>query len=377
MVDVISRDLSRNMSPNIILKLPEKAPPLNGSNSTVSGLWGDNSLGFAKTPIPISGPSPLEVYYGKINPDNIFINKGKDMNKQSLQGSGYINDSLYTMVNGESLMSVSKPGFGGKTIDIGGVVPVDVENIPKNLREGTENIYNERVAIENDPILKYSSNFAVNLANLGIIHKVFIKEHHEEIISELAKEFKQPKEKFNNLGKKSFSSFEHNNNLKNVVEDVLKEMPGMGGQGVPGVQDQGDGTLVTGGDQGNGLFPGKFPEEKHAYSTIKNGWYQYLGPRTRYKTRSARGDPGINRIDDSAKLHDSQYQKFSDMLDAGGDVTQEMVRKSDKQLLDNFELYKFDDVVVSRVASLVIQNKIRLEDLGLLDHLKFIRDGVL
>jgi len=84
MVDVISRDLSRNMSPNIILKLPEKAPPLNGSNSTVSGLWGDNSLGFAKTPIPISGPSPLEVYYGKINPDNIFINKGKDMNKQSM-----------------------------------------------------------------------------------------------------------------------------------------------------------------------------------------------------------------------------------------------------------------------------------------------------
>ena len=35
--------------------------------------------------------------------------------------------------------------------------------------------------------------------------------------------------------------------------------------------------------------------------------YQYMGPGTHLKTRLARGDPGINRLDRIAKAHDIDY----------------------------------------------------------------------
>ena len=40
--------------------------------------------------------------------------------------------------------------------------------------------------------------------------------------------------------------------------------------------------------------------------------YQYCGPGTDLKTRLARGDPGINKLDSACKLHDIAYSKFSD-----------------------------------------------------------------
>ena len=37
--------------------------------------------------------------------------------------------------------------------------------------------------------------------------------------------------------------------------------------------------------------------------------YQYMGPGTHLKTRLARGDPGINRLDKIAKQHDINYSR--------------------------------------------------------------------
>ena len=37
--------------------------------------------------------------------------------------------------------------------------------------------------------------------------------------------------------------------------------------------------------------------------------YQYMGPGTHLKKRLARGDPGINRLDRIAKVHDMDYDK--------------------------------------------------------------------
>lgn len=42
------------------------------------------------------------------------------------------------------------------------------------------------------------------------------------------------------------------------------------------------------------------------------GGYQYCGPGTKLKERLARGDPGINKLDQACKEHDIFYSKHSD-----------------------------------------------------------------
>jgi hypothetical protein len=42
------------------------------------------------------------------------------------------------------------------------------------------------------------------------------------------------------------------------------------------------------------------------------GGYQYCGPGTKLKKRLARGDPGINKLDQACKQHDIAYSKFAD-----------------------------------------------------------------
>lgn len=42
------------------------------------------------------------------------------------------------------------------------------------------------------------------------------------------------------------------------------------------------------------------------------GGYQYCGPGTKLQKRLARGDPGINKLDQACKQHDIAYSKFGD-----------------------------------------------------------------
>ena len=43
--------------------------------------------------------------------------------------------------------------------------------------------------------------------------------------------------------------------------------------------------------------------------------YQYMGPGTHLKKRLARGDPGINRLDKIAKIHDIDYSRAKNLRD--------------------------------------------------------------
>ena len=43
--------------------------------------------------------------------------------------------------------------------------------------------------------------------------------------------------------------------------------------------------------------------------------YQYMGPGTHLKKRLARGDPGINRLDKIAKIHDIDYNRAKTLED--------------------------------------------------------------
>lgn len=42
------------------------------------------------------------------------------------------------------------------------------------------------------------------------------------------------------------------------------------------------------------------------------GGYRYCGPGTKLAKRLARGDKGINALDEACKLHDIEYSKYSD-----------------------------------------------------------------
>lgn len=42
------------------------------------------------------------------------------------------------------------------------------------------------------------------------------------------------------------------------------------------------------------------------------GGYRYCGPGTKLKERLARGDPGINKLDEACKEHDIAYSKYKD-----------------------------------------------------------------
>lgn len=42
------------------------------------------------------------------------------------------------------------------------------------------------------------------------------------------------------------------------------------------------------------------------------GGYRYCGPGTKLKERLARGDSGINKLDEACKLHDIAYSKYTD-----------------------------------------------------------------
>lgn len=44
------------------------------------------------------------------------------------------------------------------------------------------------------------------------------------------------------------------------------------------------------------------------------GGYQYCGPGTKLRERLARGDKGINKLDQACKDHDISYSKYSDSI---------------------------------------------------------------
>lgn len=43
--------------------------------------------------------------------------------------------------------------------------------------------------------------------------------------------------------------------------------------------------------------------------------YQYLGPGTKLSKRLARGDPGVNKLDQAAKEHDIAYSNSKELSD--------------------------------------------------------------
>lgn len=90
--------------------------------------------------------------------------------------------------------------------------------------------------------------------------------------------------------------------------------------------------------------------------------YQYCGPGTELEKRLARGDPGINKLDQACKDHDIIYSKISNSKDR---------RQADKELVARAfpRIYSEDAKLGERAAALLVSGlmsaKIGLSKIGL------------
>ena len=73
------------------------------------------------------------------------------------------------------------------------------------------------------------------------------------------------------------------------------------------------------------------------------GGYQYCGPGTKLSKRLARGDPGINKLDQACKTHDIAYSRYKDS---------ENRRRADQQLAEQaWQRFKASDSSVGEKAA--------------------------
>jgi len=97
------------------------------------------------------------------------------------------------------------------------------------------------------------------------------------------------------------------------------------------------------------------------------GGYNYCGPGTQLK-----GQKAINGADSACEVHDYEYEAFAKNKDkvSKKDLTR-MIRESDNKLINSIENSGVDDLG-SELSKLGIKAKMKLEDFGLLDPMKFI-----
>jgi hypothetical protein len=71
--------------------------------------------------------------------------------------------------------------------------------------------------------------------------------------------------------------------------------------------------------------------------------YQYCGPGTKLRKRLARGDPGINKLDQACKTHDIAYSRYKDS---------ENRRRADQELAERaWQRFKAADSSVGEKAA--------------------------
>ena len=114
--------------------------------------------------------------------------------------------------------------------------------------------------------------------------------------------------------------------------------------------------------------------ERHAKKVV-NGEiisYNWLGPGTKVKERLARGDKGIDKLDELAKNRDKTYPLlFKKKLERGIKVTKEEVQRADKVFVDGVNKYKNDNLMLARLIPPIFRGKKIAEDIGALSHTAF------
>lgn len=99
---------------------------------------------------------------------------------------------------------------------------------------------------------------------------------------------------------------------------------------------------------------GKFDVQKLLEKTgMEFHWpgYQYMGPGTHLAKRLKRGDPGINRLDRIAKVHDIDYSKARSLKDK---------HAADRKMIKSIEKLGPRKSLTERVVKHIMKTKVKL-----------------
>ena len=113
------------------------------------------------------------------------------------------------------------------------------------------------------------------------------------------------------------------------------------------------------------LFPGEHHLVEGPGSRFPGSLHNFSGPGTHLRERLARGDKPVNDVDAVSEGHDMAYQFAR---------TPQQVREADQVAIAGWQR-THDDPVVARAAITAFRAKMKAEDLGLLDPLKFSKGG--
>jgi hypothetical protein len=117
-----------------------------------------------------------------------------------------------------------------------------------------------------------------------------------------------------------------------------------------------------------------FPGERHG-KKIKDGEiisYNWLGPNTKVSQRLARGDKGIDKLDELARQHDLSYTLvFKKKLQKGIKVSKAEVQRVDKVFVDGVNQNKSENPILARIIPPIFQAKKIAQDMGVLHHTAF------
>ena len=76
--------------------------------------------------------------------------------------------------------------------------------------------------------------------------------------------------------------------------------------------------------------------------------YKYMGPGTHFKKRLARGDPGINRLDKIAKIHDVDYSRAKNLREKW---------KADEKMIKAITNLPGKHTMTEKIVKKIIQSK--------------------
>ena len=118
-----------------------------------------------------------------------------------------------------------------------------------------------------------------------------------------------------------------------------------------------------------------FKGETHMIGRNKNGKLtkmNFCGPGTKLeKRKKGKCSKPISNVDSVCKTHDYDYKSISSgkFKNASKKTKKKKVRKADKKMINRI---KNDKTAEAKILKTIMENKIRLEQLGLIDRLQFI-----
>ena len=83
--------------------------------------------------------------------------------------------------------------------------------------------------------------------------------------------------------------------------------------------------------------------------------YQYCGPGTKLQERLARGDPGINPLDQACKIHDIAYSKNRENVQLRNEADEKLAQRAQERVLAG------DASIGEKAAALAIANVMKIK----------------